>query len=85
MLLFKVTPSHIIMVFGFVFRLKLGLKAQQKERNMKQKGLVGEVSTRWGSKYEMVRRVYDNREALQPLLLSGKLAGSLLVVRTYFC
>lgn len=40
---------------------------------MNQKGLVGEVSTRWGSKYRMLERMYYNREPVQAILMSGEL------------
>lgn len=65
-------PCAYVLIFD---RLKLELKKQQKEKGLNQKGLVGEVATRWGSKYRMVERLYYNREPVQTVLMSGKFAS----------
>lgn len=60
--------------FGILtnFRLKSDLKKKQKECGVKQASLIGECSTRWGSKFDMVQRIFENRQPIQLMLQAGK-------------
>ena len=56
-------------MFKILFdRLKSELKKSQKDNQLPIKNLIGECSTRWGSKYDMVKRMIENKLALQQTL-----------------
>lgn len=52
---------------GFL-RLKSELKKKQKDNGLPIKNLIGECSTRWGSKYDMVKRMVENKIPMQETL-----------------
>lgn len=62
---------HVIVLFSILCRLKSDLKKKQKDNDIAQKNLIGECSTRWGSKFDMVNRMVENNVPLQQTL-NGK-------------
>ena len=62
--------THVQLSFK-LFRLKADLKKKQKDEGLPMKNLIGECTTRWGSKYEMVARIFENKQPVQQILQNG--------------
>ena len=62
---------QIVSTFSHSFKMKSEMRKKQKDNDLPLRALVGEVSTRWGSKFQMVERIYENRLVLSQMLLSG--------------
>ena len=76
----------LIITFVLNYRQRAELSRRQKEAGLPIRNLVGEVSTRWGSKYTMVQRIYENKQALQSLLMNGNISASwLLRIWNVYC
>lgn len=63
----------IIGAFSHSYRMKSELAKIQKTLNLPQHQLIQDVSTRWGSKFSMMQRFYEQRSAVSHVLLNGKL------------
>lgn len=69
------TVRHgVVLDLNCVYRLKNDLKKKQKEAGLPMKSLLGECKTRWGSKFEMVKRMFVNIKPVQSLLINGTYA-----------
>lgn len=63
---------QIVSTFSHSFKMKSELGRIQKDLDLPQHKLVGDVATRWGSKFKMIERIHEQKLALSQLLLSGR-------------
>lgn len=62
----------IVSLFHRSYNYKAQLLKNQKELGLQQHQLVNDVSTRWGSKYKMARRIRDQLTALNRIFLGDR-------------
>jgi hypothetical protein len=60
--------QKVIATFSYSWKRKRDLTVAQEQYNLPQKKLKAAVSTRWGSKIDMVVRIIEQRDALRIVL-----------------
>lgn len=58
-------------VFSHSHNMKQRLVEVQKHLKLPMHSLVGDVATRWGSKYHMLQRYFEQRKAVRELFADG--------------
>ena len=70
--------KKIVAVFSHGYKMQKRLSELQEEKNVPQHSLISDVSTRWGSKYQMLLRIQEQIEVLILLFNEGRFPLSLL-------
>jgi hypothetical protein len=60
--------QKVVATFSYSWKRKRDLTVAQEQYNLPQKKLKATVSTRWGSKIDMVMRIIEQRDALRVIL-----------------
>lgn len=70
---------RIVSVFSHSFKMKKAFTTIQEKHKLPRKQLVGDVKTRWASKYQMMSRILEQEVAISELFSSGMWKLSVLV------
>ena len=71
--------SALVASFSRSWKKQRDLKEKQSQLNLPEHKLLGAVTTRWGSTYDMVQRILEQQQAISAVLLEDRKSWCLML------
>ena len=68
----------VVSSFSYSWKRQKELREAQRQKNLPEKKLKGDVVTRWGSKVEMMQRIMEQQDAIRIVLSQDRKVSHLV-------